>query len=1013
MKKPMIREEIHRISADPSQGLSSLQVEERVSKGYSNKVTDTGEKSSASIIFHNLFTFFNTILFSIALVFLICIIVLNAIGRKDIADEYFGISKFVFLVPAVMNVIMGTSQELHSLKIIKSLKIITKAKSFVVRDSELQTINADSVVIDDIVVLKTGEQASADLIVVSGDVSVDESMLTGESDYVRKLPGDTILAGSTVMLGEAKASAERVGDDTYAAKLSRKVKGSARHKSELMQTILKIVKFLTVMLALVFVTVILTMIFKISKHGNDPSLWGGMTLSLSEPVAWAQIMLVAGTFGAGIIPTGLVLTTSVTLLVSIVSLSRKETLIQEMYSLENLSRVDVICLDKTGTLTDGSMEVSDVKGFALYDDVVNSVRDILASTENKNATAMALYKKFGQSEQVELQEIIPFSSENKYSGIVYADGAKLLIGAPEYLLEPSDPRLAYVEKKAAEGHRVIAMTKDGRLIAFFSLEDHIRDSAKDTLAFFKNNGVSTKIISGDNPLTVSNIAKACGVENADRFISLDGVPVEQIYEIADEYTVFARVSPEQKEALVDALQKKGHKVAMTGDGVNDILALRRANASITFSTATEAAKSCSDVVLLDNDFSHLKEVVAEGRRVIGNVQKTAILFLMKSLAIIVCAFAMIPFARGQMWFTIENAYMLEAAIIGTGGFLLSLEYQKEPIRGSFIKNIALKALAAGLLAATAIILPITMYAAPNYLGRTPFIASTSVGAMVTILLSISGFVVVLCMCLPFNKYRIFTILAVLFVGGFLGLALPTSFLCGAPTGASMFAYDSSLGQTIFDAQFFHEVFQPWNSPVVRNVFLNYDNYLIIRVFLYVAIPVFFIIMHGIDQSLRREYGIINNEQSRVTFGKTMLLVSGVVLIIQRIFAIIADIMDMRNFDLFSISTATVNVILSFLVSGLVIFQGYCGYRVWKTGDRRFMNLSFIFSIFTLVLLVVDLSLEPITITLVFGDNPQNTLATADNLISIIIQVLYILGSFIVWYSRDKISARNLRLPKIK
>ena len=856
-------------------------------------------------------------------------------------------------------------------------------------------------------ILSSGEQASADLTVLSGEVMVDESMLTGESDYIVKKTGDTVLSGSAVMVGEARARADAVGDDTYAAKLSARVMGAGRHKSELMATIMKIIKFLTVMLSIVAVTVVITMIYKIAVHGDDPSLWGGTTLSLDDPVAWVRIFLTAGTFCVGIIPTGLVLTTSVTLLLSIVSLSKQETLIQELYSLENLSRVDVICLDKTGTLTDGTMDVCDVRGFDTpYDKVVGCVRDLMAVTENRNQTADALFRKFGKSDvPPEVSEIISFSSEKKYSGVIYADGTELLIGAPEYLLPKDSGHLDYVSERASEGKRVIVMTENGLLIAFFIMEDHIRDTARDTIRFFRSNNVTAKIISGDNPLTVSKIAEMCGVENADKAISLENVPLSEIPSVAEDYTVFARVSPEQKEALVGALQNNRHKVAMTGDGVNDILALRKSDLSITFAKATEAAKSCSDVVLLDNDFSHLKEVVAEGRRVIGNVQKTAILFLMKSLAIIICAFAMIPFARGQMWFSIENAYLLEASIIGTGGFLLSLEYQRDPLRGTFIKNIALKALASGLLAATAIMLPVIMYTAPSFTGFDPLISSTNVGAMITILLALAGFVVVLSMCVPFNKYRIFTIIAVLIVGTFLGMALPTSYIGGTTTGIGMFAFDADAGQTILDSQFFHELFQPWNSPVIQSISKNPDNFILMRIFVFVAIPIFFIVMNLIDRYLYSDYGLKNTERTRISIGKMLLLVSGVVLIIQRIIAIVTQIWDLRNVTLpqageisevFIPIAAVITVAFPFILSGLYIFQGYSGYRVWKNGDRRFMRISFVFAIVSLVLLTTDIATAHENFL-----RGETSLATIDNVISIIITLLYITGGMLVWFSRPK------------
>ena len=790
-KRTAPRQPVERIQAAPDQGLTDAAVTERIDKGYVNIATDPNEKSTAKIIASNLFTFFNTVLFSIAVIFIGFYIYLKIIGKNDIAENYFGISKFVFLIPAVMNVAMGSFQEIKSMKVIKKLRIVTNTKSKVVRNGKVMPVEAEEIVLDDVVALTAGEQATADMTVLSGEVEVDESMLTGESDYIKKRPGDTILSGSAIIVGSARCRAEKIGNDTYAAELTRKVKSGSSHKSELMTSIMKIIKVLTLGLVITAVVIAVTMIYKISVHGGDTALWDGLTLSLNDPVSWALIVLTGGMFGVGIIPSGLVLTTAVALMVSIAQLTKKHTLVQELYSLENLSRVDIICLDKTGTLTDGTMSVCDVKAFAPMEEIRSHARMLMASAEDRNATSEAIYQYFGAEEHPQYREVIPFSSANKYSGIVYLDGRKLLIGAPEYLLDKNDPQLSYVTDRAKEGKRVIAMTLDGKLTAFLAIEDHIRDTAPDTLKFFRENGVTVKVISGDNPLTVSIIAQKCGIENADKYISLAGVPLEKIPELAEEYTVFARVSPEQKEALVAALQAKKHKVAMTGDGVNDILALRRSDSSITFAKATEAAKSCSDVVLLDNDFSHLKEVVGEGRRVISNIQKTTVLYLMKSIALFVFAFALIPFAKGQMWFSIENMYMLEAAVIGTGGFLLSLEPIRTPIKGSFLRNISLQAVSAGILVATAILLPILLNTIPKFYGFAPFITDNNVRTMMTVLTSISGMVVVFSMCIPFTKYRTLALGAIIGVALVLGLMLPSSFLCGQPSGANMLAFDAS------------------------------------------------------------------------------------------------------------------------------------------------------------------------------------------------------------------------------
>ena len=873
-KKTIVKEPIENIEADASLGLTADQVKERTDKGYINTATKGHERTVGMIIFHNVFTFFNTILLIIAIVFFAFIVYLYSTGHPDVVDDHFGFSKFGFLLPAIMNITIGTIQEIHSKRVIDKLKIVTEAKSRVIRDGKLTTINAKDIVIDDIVALKAGEQATADFIMVEGYLQVDESNLTGESDYIKKYPGDKVFSGSAIIVGDAKLRTIAVGDDTFASSLSKKVKNMERHKSELMTDIMNIMRVLAVILLIVTIVVIGTLCYKINVHGNDAALWDNMTLSLDSPITWARIMITVGSFAIGIMPSGLLLTASVTMALSIASLSKQGTLIQELYSLENLSRVDTICLDKTGTLTDGTMKVCEVKRFVHLEDIYDNIKNLLGVSGSRNQTAEALYNEFGENKDVEYKELIPFSSEHKSSGLIYNNGDRLLLGAPEYLLDKDDERLKFVEEKAKEGKRVLAFKLNDNLLAFFVLEDQIRKSAKETLAFFKDNGVTVKVISGDNPLTVSKIAQVCGVENYDKAISLEGVKLEDIAGLVEKYTIFARVSPEQKEAIVEALKANKHKVAMTGDGVNDILALRKADSSITFAKATDAAKSVSDVVLMDNDFSHLKEVVGQGRRVIGNIRRTSILFLMKSFAISLLAFALIALAKGQMWYTVENVYMLEAAVIGTGGFILSLEGTKKPIKGSFSKTIIAKAIAAGLLALAAVMLPILAYVIPKHYGQEPWINALNVKSMISILLTLAGLVVTFTMCLPFTKYRVFAFTLVCLTVVSLSFLVPTSFVGGRPTSASMFGYDTSLGQNFFDCQFMRELFRPWNSPSFQNLFEDRDNFIIMGIFLFVALPLFFLIIEFVNKKiLKNDESIVDsfiNDPKRLTLKEKRL-----------------------------------------------------------------------------------------------------------------------------------------------
>jgi len=819
-----------------AQGLSLVQVETRKKEGAVNVSSSSIEKSYGRIIAENAFTFFNCVLYAIAIMFLVLIIYLGNVSPEILTKLNLGITKFIFLIAVVMNVVIGSVQGIRSKLTLKKLRIVTEAKAIVIREGEKVTIPAKEVVVDDVLLLSAGDQIPVDLTVLEGEVSVDESLLTGEADLVKKHAGDKLFSGSIVFVGSCRAKADKVGDDTYASELSNKVKSLQNHKSELMVNIYRIINVLSVLLFIIVATVIGTLIYKFHFHpelleGYDLNLDGTTGNELASPITWARILITTASFAIGVIPTGLVLITSITLAVSIVSLARQQTLIQELYSLENLSRVDVICLDKTGTLTDGTMKVVGTLALVPQREFEFAIRSILGCFETTNMTSKAMEEHFGKVAPENPKEIIPFSSKDKCSGYVDSNGVKFLMGAPDYIAKGNEDAAGYSLEQAEKGNRVIAITKDGVVLGLVALEDGIRASAKDTMAFFYENSVDVRIISGDNPVTVSRIATMAGVKNADKAISLEGVPLEKIPEIIDDYVVFARVSPEQKQALVEALQGKGHKVAMTGDGVNDILALRRANASITFNNATDAAKSCSDVVLLDNDFSHLKAVVGEGRRVVNNIERTAVFFLMKTIAVAALAFALIPFKEGQLSYSLENVYLLETAIIGTGGFLLSLEPTKAPIRGKFLRNVLIKAIPSGILVWVAAILPVFLF-------KGGVIDVATMRSMISVMTMIGGLTVVIVMSIPLNRFRTICIALVAGNAALFALALPRVFV-----GAQSMSFNSSTIKQIFA-----ELFQPWNAEAVRILFINAEGgfnvwaVIPMLVFLVVMIPGYYLIV---------------------------------------------------------------------------------------------------------------------------------------------------------------------------
>ncbi len=831
--------DIKRINPDIHSGLNEKETEERKKVGLDNRNKNHVEKSYLRIIFDNFFNSFNLVLIGIGLMFLFFVIYLTQTGHKDVADKYFGFSKFLFLIPVILNSLIGTVQECRSKRILHKINIVNKAKCTVVRDGQEKEIITDDIVIDDIVCLKAGNQVCCDMEVKEGTLEVDESLLTGESDLVKKTKGDTLYSGSSVIVGSGYAQVMKVGDDTYASKLSDKVKKLSKQKSELMTNIYKLIKILGFILIGVVVIVLSTLIYKVNRWGSDPSVWSealDTTYSLKDATTWSRIMLTVGAFSIGIIPTGLVLLTSLTLAVSIAKLAKQNTLIQDLFSLENLSRVDTICLDKTGTLTDGSMKVSHLKCFVDENDVLRYIKEFNTVSTESNPTALALKEEYGAIEGVHAA-YVPFSSQTKSSSIEYENGLKLTLGAPEYLMDIHSKEYEEVTEEAKQGNRVLAFKRNEEVIALFALKDNIRTSAKDTIEYFYENGLDVKIISGDNPLTVSKIANLCSVKNTDKYISLENVSLEKIPSLVEEYTIFARVSPEQKKAIVESLQKKGRKVGMTGDGVNDILALRKANASITFGKATDAAKACSDVVLMDNDFVHLREVISQGRRVVNNVQRTATLFLMKTTCFLLLTLLLIPFKRGQMWFSVENLYLMQNSVIAIGGLLLSLEGTKEPIRGTFRRNVLPKAIFSGVFITMGAFVPILLNQIPAFFGKTPLLTQSNVSSMISLLTALSGFIVLFVMCYPFSKYRMIVFGISLLSALFFCFAFPTSVIGGKVSTFSMF---HSADGNIFHSTFFHEFFQPWNSSTVKDInsqplacYLTMGLYLVIVAPIYV------------------------------------------------------------------------------------------------------------------------------------------------------------------------------------
>lgn len=834
MKKSSIN--LERIDPPINEGLTSSQVKLRVELSKNNVIKSRVEKSYLKIILDNLFNPFNLILIAIAVFYLLFVIYLYHFDHKDIADSTFGVSKFAFVIPALLNSFVSVFQEIRAKKIVNKLKIVTESKANVIRDSKEEVINICDIVIDDIIHYRAGNQASVDSIVKDGECQVDESLITGESTLISKSKGDKILSGSSIIIGDCHCLVTSVGDDTYIASITRQAKSIAMHKSDLIVNINKLIKFLSIFLIIIALTVSFTMVYKIGKWGNDTSVFS-TPHSLNSLSSLSEIILTVGTFAIGVVPTGLVLITSCTLAISIYKLAKEKTLTQNLYSLENLSRVDTLCLDKTGTLTDGSLKLEKTIFFDDEEEVKGFIQEFLFIHSSYNATTRAIFDVYG-CRAVEIKEKDDYSSISKTSSITYLSGDVLTLGAIEYLLDSNSKEYLSIIDHLKDGKRLLAMTKNEKVIAIFILNDNLRSSAKETIYFFYENNIDIKIISGDNPITVSSIARKCGIKDYDKAISLENVKTEDIPSIVSEYTIFSRSNPEQKLAIIQALKDMNRKVAMTGDGVNDILALKKADASITFKNATDASKACADVVLLDDDFSHLKEVVFQGRRVVNNVEKTSILFLMKTTMIILLTFLLIPFKKGQLLFSIENIYVMQTSTSAIGGFLLSLETNHNPHKGTFKENVIPKAMLAGLLVTISVILPIILNASSSgYI-----VNDENLSSLISILTTISGIIVIVSISFPLNRYRTIVLSVVISVSILLGLAFPTSCIGGKVSTFSMF--NSNTGN-IFDAQIFKEFFQPWNSKIVTDLLSAPSTYVIIGCFIIIFLPIYIFIMNRI------------------------------------------------------------------------------------------------------------------------------------------------------------------------
>lgn len=701
-------------------GLTDAEVQQRRSAGKTNALPDSGTQSISEIVKKNVFTYFNLI-FAIIAVLLI------------IAGSFKNLS---FLPVVIANTVIGIVQQIRSKKVLDKLSLLSQTTCVVIRNGEEKKVPTDALVLDDVVQLGEGQQIPADAVVVSGRVSVNESLLTGEADEIEKNAGDALKSGSFVVNGKCLARLTHVGKDSYAAKLTAKAKQMQEKPSEIIRGI--------------------ELIIKVAGIAIIPI---GLTLFI-EGLAVNHLTFaeaITSTVGAviGMIPEGLYLLVTIALALGAMRLAKQQILLHDMRSIETLAGVDVLCVDKTGTITDNKMKVLEV--FApegLSEDGLKRNERLLAqyvaTVTDSNATMKALRDYCPQSTALQVSSMSPFTSKTKYSEIRTAAGVYRL-GAPEILLEPStfERNRAAIEERAAGGCRVLALVTVRERTApllFVSLENSIRKNAADTFAFFGEQGVAIKVISGDNPLTVSRIAAQVNIPDAEKYVDATTLKDdEMIREAVGEYTVFGRVKPEQKKSIVRALKASGKRVAMTGDGVNDILAMKEADCSIAMGAGSDAARQAAQVVLLDSDFSKMRPIVAQGRQIINNITRSATLFLYKNMfSMFLAAFSIITVLSYPL--KPSQVSLVSGFNIGVPAFLLSLEPNIRKQEGQFLKRVLLTALPASLTSFLSI-------AAMMIFGDVFQISDLDVGVASTYLLAVVGFLILRNVSKPMNLYR--------------------------------------------------------------------------------------------------------------------------------------------------------------------------------------------------------------------------------------------------------------------
>lgn len=741
-------------------GLTDEEVRQRVEEGLTNRADISTDKTTKEIVISNVFTYFN-------LIFLVITILLIMVGS---------FRNLTFLPIIIGNTVIGIVQEIRAKKTLEKMSLLNAPRADVIRNGSVKQISTEELVKDDVILLTAGKQICADAVVISGNIQVNESLLTGEADEVEKTEGSTLMSGSFVVSGECYARLEKVGNESYISKLSLEAKSMGdKEQSEMIRSINLIVKWV----GIVIIPIGLILFWQ-SHFVNGESITKSVTSTVAAII--------------GMIPEGLYLLTTVALALSTMKLARKKVLLHDMKSIETLARVDVLCVDKTGTITEPDMKLKEIflcknsgadgtQTALTLDELKSLILDYANASVDNNATMLAL-KAYAAEALTNNTSALhrtavsqqAFSSSLKYGSVTFSDGTYLL-GAPEFIMHEDFARIEEeIIPYADKGDRVLLFARyDGENVengingsvtplGFVALANPIRANAVKTFEYFKSQGVSIKVISGDNPRTVSRIAIQAGIENAESFVDAATLDTEdKIADAVNKYTVFGRVTPKQKKQLVKALQAKGHTVAMTGDGVNDILAMKDADCSVAMASGSEAAAQAAQVVLLDSDFAHMPDVVYEGRRVVNNIQRSASLFLVKNIfSLLLSMFSVIL----MVTYPLEPAQvsLISMFTIGVPGFLLALEPNKDRIKGHFITNVMLKALPGGLTDVIAI-------GALVVCGEVFCISDASIGTIATLVLSVVGFMILFKISEPLNRMKYAVI-----IGNIAGLVFSGFFL---------------------------------------------------------------------------------------------------------------------------------------------------------------------------------------------------------------------------------------------